>query len=168
MDMIFGQGNARFERGGVIVNLGYSYGRLSFADSVHDVETLKGTLLRFYKGSRAKIKTVLNNSLNESGGILTLMQILNAARQDHNGIMVYPNYQGISSPGYLCNVPVEFDPEWLSLVGGGQKIELNWESVERLDNVPAYSSSSTVMFLWTIHNGQTMTEHNLIPLEFKA
>lgn len=168
MDMIFGQGTVRFEREGVTIDLELSSGSLGWEDENTDLRTVAGELLRFYEGSRAKIKTLLKNMLSETDKLLQLMTMFNAARADNQGVVVYPQYNGAASRGYRCHLMSEFSPHALSAVGGGQTIELSWESVRLYEGVPAYTATSEAIVSWLTHTGAQMNDHTGTVLEFRV
>ncbi|HRY84251.1 MAG TPA: hypothetical protein P5533_06415 [Candidatus Cloacimonadota bacterium] len=166
--MIFGEGYLRVSYEGVNVDLIYSYGDLGWKDEYVEVQVLNGDLVRFYDGSRAKIKAVINNFLGEGTAILQLMNMLNSARQANAGVMVYPRWQNAGSRGYLCHVPADFNPERLGLVAAGQKISLAFESISRVAGVPGYDENSLMQVPWTTHTGAQLTDHLGNGLEFRT
>ena len=167
MSMIFGEGYLRVAYDGDAIDLVYSYGDLSWEDEMEEIRVLSGELVRFYDGSRAKIKCVINNVFGECAAILELMDMLNRARRLGAGVMVYPRYNGYGSRGYLCHVPTEFNPERLGQVATGQKINVAFTSIQRYDKWAVYDETTMQIFPWMDHLGNAMKDHLGNALEFR-
>lgn len=166
MNMIFSAGYPRFVYGTTVVDLVNSTSRLSFEDDITEIKAVTGELITFYEGTRALIKTIINNIGSESPSIINLIQIMNQARRSNAPLTIYPHYTNAASRSYLCLLPPNFNPEWLAEVPVGQKIELNWKSKLYLDGVPPYDETSTATVFWFIHTGAHLTTHTGENLEF--
>lgn len=159
MEMIFGIGGLRVEMDGAALEIPLAETREKWEDEYDEVKVLSGRTERWFLGSRVKIHVVLQNVADESSVILSLMRRLNDCRANNSGLMVYANYMGPGSRGYLCHPPSKWDPDWLSNVGGGQKIEIDFESIALEPGVPAWSSPVTGV-QWTTHSGAVMMDHS--------
>jgi len=159
MQHIFGFGKVRIEKNDQVVTLEYSSGHMFFEDSNVDIQCLNGTVARFYEGSRPKITLTIRNLGNETTALLRLMRMLNAARTDNQGVLVYPNYINATSMCYQCHFGGTFDPKTISEIEAGQKFDLDFTGVDWVTSVKPYINNLELSVLED-SNHDIIVDHN--------
>ena len=148
---LFGFGGVRLTGAGIDCVLPYATGSMSF-EPVNIVNTTINNVQRYtFMGYRVRIgiEAVNTTEGNDFDEFLKLVAIFNAMNSDIP-ITVYPYYDATKDNlSYICRSNSTFNPEQIDRVQVGQRINLEFESVELINWLPSLTSSQIWRHLTT-------------------
>jgi len=136
---IYSYGSPRFALGGTSVafNSRQHAGQVRFEPAEEEMETLGGRLITVFRGWRAIITLRLYNLLEQDwADHLKLISIINHSKRSGQPLLLQPRFASGARLDLWVKLRGDFGHRELTTLNAGQEIELEFASVELLDEMP--------------------------------
>jgi hypothetical protein len=151
---IFSYGSPRFSLGDLSVQFSGKNpaGQVGFEPEEEEHKTLSGRTITDFKGWRAKVTLKLwNLRPQDYQAHLKLINIINTHKQTGAGILLQPRFNSGATLSIFVKSKDIIDYKEITNLNAGQSVDLNFESIGLLDEIPKIVNLPRFLMLDATH-----------------